>query len=151
MREQGDDGERSVVKNPRSTGRFLILQMSTESDVVNPPTESHKTLAKEPKKTVAAVAIWRMRVNDLLYGAGCALALMFVMHLNVKVMVQKTTVATSQTELDTPTPPALSQPPPSPTIAKMVLRRGIANGKGLTSEPVEVNSLLANGEDIRLV
>lgn len=32
-----------------------------------------------------------MRVNDLLYGAGCALALMFVMHLNVKVMVQKTT------------------------------------------------------------
>lgn len=98
-----------------------------------------------------------MRVNDLLYGAGCALALMFVMHLNVKVMVQKTTVATSQTELDTPTKkkpstsPALSQPPPSPTIAKMVLRRGIANGKGSTSEPVEVNSLLANGEDIRLV
>ena len=97
-----------------------------------------------------------MRVNDLLYGAGCALALMFVMHLNVKVMVQKTTIATSQTELETPTkkkppPPALSQPPPSPTIAKMVLRRGIANGKGLTSEPVEVNSLLANGEDIRLV
>ena len=83
-----------------------------------------------------------MRVNDLLYGAGCALALMFVMHLNVKVMVQKTTVATSQTELDTPT---------LPTIAKMALRRGIANGKGLTSEPVEVNSLLANGEDIRLV
>ena len=95
-----------------------------------------------------------MRVNDLLYGAGCALALMFVMHLNVKVMVQKTTVATSQTELDTPTTAplaSLSQPPPSPTIAKMVLRRGIANGKGLTSEPVEVNSLLANGEDIRLV
>lgn len=93
-----------------------------------------------------------MRVNDLLYGAGCALALMFVMHLNVKVMVQKTTVATSQTELETPTKKKpLSQPPPSPTIAKMVLRRGIANGKGSTSEPVEVNSLLANGEDIRLV